>query len=94
MSFKSITFCALLLCPYLLTAAQSKSSQVPLTPVPGTAGEGSKYTGNYYQLRFDWLMSYHFTSALEFVHFQVAEAIEAVGGRNSDYIGVEIKFGW
>ena len=66
----------------------------PLTPVPGTAGEGSKYTGNYYQLRFDWLMSYHFTSALEVVHFQVAEAIQAVGGRNSDYVGVEIKFGW
>lgn len=66
----------------------------PLIPVPGTAGEGSKYTGNYYQIRFDWLMSYNFTSALEFVHFQVAEAIAAVGGRNSDYVGVEIKFGW
>lgn len=66
----------------------------PLTPVPGTAGEGGNYTGNYYQLRFDWLMSYHFTSALEFVHFQVAEAIAAVGGHNSDYLGVEMKFGW
>ncbi|CDZ76485.1 hypothetical protein BN59_00754 [Legionella massiliensis] len=66
----------------------------PLTPVPGTAGEGGQYTGSYFQLRFDWLMSYHFASALEFVHFEVAEAIRAVGGRNSDYIGVELKFGW
>lgn len=36
------------------------------------------------------------TGAMEVVHFQFAEALQAVGGRNSDYIGVgvEIKFGW
>lgn len=66
----------------------------PITPVPGTAGQGGNYTGSYYQVRFDWLMSGHFTSALEAVHFQVAEAIRQIGGKNSDYVGVELKFGW
>jgi hypothetical protein len=65
-----------------------------LTPIPGTAGEGGKYTGNYQQIRFDWIMSKNVTSALEYVHFQIAEALEAVGGSDSDYVGVEIKFGW
>ena len=66
----------------------------PNIPVSGTAGEGGRFTGNYYQIRFDWLMSYHFTSALEVVHFDVAEALRAVGGKDSNYVGVEIKFGW
>ncbi|MDR3442457.1 MAG: alginate export family protein [Legionella sp.] len=66
----------------------------PMIPIPGSAGEGGRYTGSYSQLRFDWLISTHFTSALEAVHFQVAEALRQVGGKNSDYVGVEIKFGW
>jgi hypothetical protein len=66
----------------------------PNIPVPGTAGEGGYYTGAYLQFRFDWKMSNHFTSAVEAVHFIVAEALQAVDGKNADYVGVEIKFGW
>ncbi|MDR3501706.1 MAG: alginate export family protein [Legionella sp.] len=66
----------------------------PIIPVPGTAGEGGRFTGHYYQLRFDWLISRHFTGALEAVHYQVAESIRAVGGKNSNYVGVQIQFGW
>lgn len=66
----------------------------PLNPVPGSAGTGGPFTGNYYQIRFDWLISNHLVSALEFVHFQIADALEAIGAQNSDYVGVELKFGW
>jgi hypothetical protein len=28
------------------------------------------------------------------VHFQVGDSIRSVGGRNADYVGIELKYGW
>ena len=68
--------------------------QQPNVPVPGTAGKGSKWTGAYLQLRADWAINAHLTGAVEAVHFQVGDSIRNIGGRNSDYLGVELKYGW
>ena len=62
--------------------------------VPGTAGRGSRWTGAYAQLRTDWTISPNVTAAVEAVHFQVGDSVRAAGGRNADYLGVELKFGW
>jgi hypothetical protein len=62
--------------------------------VPNTAGRGGSWTGFYTQLRADWQIAANVTTAVEAVHFQVGDAIRAAGGRNADYVGVEMKFGW
>jgi len=68
--------------------------QQPNVPVPGTAGHGSKWTGAYLQFRADWAITANLTGALEAVHFQVGDTIRNAGGRNADYLGVELKYGW
>lgn len=66
----------------------------PDIPVAGTAGHGGSYTGTYVQTRLDWQVTPHFSTALEAVRFQVADAIRQAGGRDGTYLGVEGKFGW
>ncbi|MFC5428792.1 alginate export family protein [Paraburkholderia denitrificans] len=63
-------------------------------PVPGTAGKGSRWTGMYVQLRADWTIAANLIGAIEAVHFQVGDSIRQAGGRNADYAGVELKYGW
>jgi hypothetical protein len=65
-----------------------------MAAVPDTAGRGSRWSGVYAQLRTDWAINPNLTAAVEAVHFQVGDTIRASGGRNGDYIGVELKFGW
>lgn len=62
--------------------------------VPGTAGKGSLWTGMYVQLRADWTMAPNLIGSIEAVHFQVGNSIRQAGGRNADYAGVELKYGW
>jgi hypothetical protein len=65
-----------------------------LAAVPGSAGQGGARTGGYAQVRIDWTISRNVTASVEGVRFQVAESIRQLGGRNSNYMGVELKFGW
>jgi len=62
--------------------------------VPGTAGRGTLWTGAYAQLRADWTIASNLVGAIEAVHFQVGDSIRRLGGRNADYAGVELKYGW
>lgn len=62
--------------------------------VPGSAGNGSLWTGMYAQLRADWTMAANLIASVEAVHFQVGDTIRRAGGRNADYVGVELKYGW
>lgn len=62
--------------------------------VANTAGHGKRWTGAYAQLRADWIVNRNLTASLEAVHFQVGDSLRAAGGRNADYIGAELKFGW
>lgn len=67
---------------------------IPDIPVAGTAGEGGLWTGLYQQVRADYTFNPNMTGAIEAVHYDVGEAIHRVGGRDSDYLGIELKFGW
>jgi hypothetical protein len=66
----------------------------PNIPVPGTAGQPGSYTGTYGQLRVDWTLTPHLKFALEAVHFAVSDVIRRAGGRDADYVGVQLAFGW
>jgi hypothetical protein len=75
------------------TAADAVYTQ-PNIPVPGTAGQPDSYTGTYFQLRFDWLLTRQLSFAVEAVHFSVGDVIRRAGGRDADYVGVQLAFGW
>ena len=62
--------------------------------VPRTAGQGARWTGAYAQLRGDWTVTPNVTAALEAVHFRAGQTLRDAGGRDADYLGLEIKFGW
>jgi hypothetical protein len=66
----------------------------PNIPLPGTAGQGGHWTGVYGQLRADYAFNANFTGAVEAVHYDVGRAIRMAGGRDSNYLGVEMKFMW
>jgi hypothetical protein len=66
----------------------------PNVAVANTAGHGDPWTGLYEQLRLDWVMTKNISSALEAVHFQIGNSLRAAGGHDSDYLGLEIRFGW
>ena len=68
--------------------------QQPNQAVPGTAGRGGLWTGMYVQLRADWTIAANLIGSVEAVHFQVGDAIRQAGGRNADYAGLELKYGW
>jgi hypothetical protein len=75
------------------TAADAVYAQGSV-PVQGTAGRGSRWTGAYVQLRSDWAINANLVASVEAVHFQVGDTIRQAGGRNADYVGTELKFGW
>ena len=66
----------------------------PNIPVPGTAGSAGRWTGAYGQIRADYKFNGHLAGAIEAVHFEVGSAIRRAGGHDSDYVGVELDFGW
>jgi hypothetical protein len=63
-------------------------------PVPDTAGQPGRYTGTYGQLRLDWAMTSHTSFAVEAVRFGVGDAIQRAGGRDSNYVGVQLADAW
>jgi Alginate export len=66
----------------------------PNVAVPGTRGEGSRWSGAHAQFRADRVFTRQWTGSIEVDHYQVGDAIRNVGGRNADYLGLELKFGW
>lgn len=66
----------------------------PNIALPGSAGVGGRWTGAYGQVHADYVFNRHLTGLLEAVHYDVGQAIRAIGGRDADYLGIELKFGW
>ena len=64
----------------------------PSLPVPGTAGQGGRYTGTYLQGRGDWRITPHFRASVEAVHFDVARLVRRAGGHDADYVAVELGY--
>lgn len=65
-----------------------------MSGVPRTAGQGSRWTGAYAQVRSDWSINPNVTASLEAVHFQAGDTLRNAGGGNANYLGMELKFGW
>lgn len=65
---------------------------VQTNAVPGTAGTGGLWTGDYAQLRVDYRFNANLTGAIEAVHYQIGETVRQAGGHDSDYLGVELKY--
>jgi hypothetical protein len=67
---------------------------IPNIPVPHTAGSAGSWIGAYGQIRAVYAFNDHLTGAIEAVYFGVGSAIRRAGGHDSDYVGVELNFGW
>jgi hypothetical protein len=65
---------------------------VQTNAVPGTTGTGGLWTGAYAQLRVDYRFNANLTGAIEAVHYQIGETVRQAGSRDSDYLGVELKY--
>jgi hypothetical protein len=66
----------------------------PNVAVPGTASHGARWTGAYGKLRADYTIDRHLACALEAVHYRAGETLRSVGGRDSSYVGIELKATW
>lgn len=67
---------------------------LPDIPIPGTVGLPGSYTGTYFQFRLDWQVNPNIHNMIELVQFNVSEQLRRIGGHNSFYAGVEVKFDW
>jgi len=66
----------------------------PSFPLAGTAGTPGRRSATYTELRFDWTISRAVAFALETDHYEVARAVRGAGGRDSTYLGAELRWGW
>ncbi|WP_166635565.1 alginate export family protein, partial [Lactobacillus crispatus] len=55
---------------------------------------GGPWTGVYSQLRADYAFNANLTGAVEFVDYRIGDTIRQAGGHSSNYLGVELKYGW
>jgi hypothetical protein len=62
--------------------------------VAGTAGQGSRWTGYYNQLRADYALTRNISTDVEAVHYEVGQSLRNAGGHDSNYLGIETKFMW
>jgi len=67
---------------------------LPDVPVPDTVGRGGRYVGTYDQFRAECGLTPHIALALEVVHFSAGATVVSVGGRDTDYFGAEVRYGW
>ncbi len=87
------TLMAALGCLWRETTADAIYVQ-PNVPVAGTAGRAGSWTGDYAQLRGDYAFNRNTSGAIEAVRYHVGDVIRQVGGHDSDYLGIELKYGW
>ena len=66
----------------------------PNIAVAGTAGQGSRWTGAYGQVRTDYAFTGNLSGAIEAVHYDVGQSVREAGGHDSNYLGVELKLSW
>ena len=66
----------------------------PDVPVPGTAGEPGRRSSTYAQLTLNWKATRSLAFGTEFDRYFVAPALQRAGGRDSDYFGAEVRWGW
>ena len=67
---------------------------IPNLPVLGTAGKGGLWTALYEELRMEYVFNANLTGAIEVDHYNVGETIRQAGGHDSEYVSVQLQFGW
>lgn len=67
---------------------------MPDIPVPGTAGQPGRRSSTYGQLMLNWTATRSLSFAAEFDRYVVASALRRAGGHDSNYLGVEVNWGW
>jgi len=66
----------------------------PNIPVSGTAGAGGRWSGLYGQVRGEWAITPNLVGAVEVVRYWVGDVIRRAGGHDSQYVSVQLQFGW
>jgi hypothetical protein len=66
----------------------------PSVPLPGTVGVPDRYTGTYGELRGDWTIAPHYALAFDAVHYAIGTAIRQAGGRDANYLAIQVSYGW
>ena len=67
---------------------------LPNVPIPDTAGRGGRYVGTYAQFRADCGLTPHIALTLEAVHFDAGTTVVSVGGHDTNYLRIEVRYGW
>ena len=76
-----------------MTTADAIYTQ-PNIPVANTIGRGGLWTGLYGQVRADYAFTANLAGAVEVVDYVVGKTIRNAGGRDSQYLGVEMRAAW
>lgn len=66
----------------------------PSIPIDGTAGTGSRWSGAYGQLRFDYAIRDDLAAAVELVRYEAGDTIRDAGGADSSYVGFQLTADW
>jgi Alginate export len=64
----------------------------PAVPLSGTVGRPGRHTGTYVQTHAAAVVSSHVTVAFDAMYYRIGKAIRQAGGRNSTYLGLEIRY--
>jgi alginate export protein len=64
----------------------------PAVPLVGTAGKSGLHTGTYLQTHASAVLTPHVALALDAMYYTIGDATRQAGGRNSTYVGLEIKY--
>lgn len=67
---------------------------MPNIPVPGTTGQPGRRSSTYGQLKLSWTATRSLSFAAEFDRYIVAPVLRRAGGQDSNYLGVEVNWGW
>jgi hypothetical protein len=66
----------------------------PNIPVAGTPGEPGRRTATYGELQFKWNATRSIALSLEADRYFIATVLRRAGGHDSDYLGVDVSWGW
>ena len=79
----------------LFVLAKHKPEYVqPNIPVSGSASAGGRWSGLYGQVRGEWAITPNLAGAVEVVRYWVGNVIRRAGGHDSQYVSVQLQFGW
>jgi hypothetical protein len=78
---------------FLWRAAASDAVYIqPFSAAPGTAGRDGRFIGNQLMFEATWRIDRHVQMQISYVHFEVGDALRAIGGRDVDFLMASIGY--